>query len=127
MKPEHKQWTQSLILSVLVFGVLAAGACMFVGQRLTGGLTRLRSHHKSMMEVSSEELLLHSSGDDCWIGLDSNVYDLSSYGAQHPGSPDLIYSYCGLVATSDFVKQHSLLLLRKVLFGVEGGQFDRSR
>jgi len=39
----------------------------------------------SVREVSLEELLRHSSREDCWIVIDGGVYDVTSWLPKHPG------------------------------------------
>lgn len=48
-----------------------------------------------------EEVAQHAIADDCWMVIDGDVYDVTSYGATHPGG-DEIYRGCGIDATDYF-------------------------
>ena len=67
----------------------------------------------------------HSSSSDCWMVIEGNVYDVSSYISQHPGR-DSILQGCGIDATDLFTgksrlgKLHSSAaraLLKNLLIG----------
>ncbi len=44
----------------------------------------------------------HSATTDCWIVINNNAYDVSSYIDQHPGGAREILRYCGKDATTGF-------------------------
>jgi len=44
----------------------------------------------------------HSSGSDCWIIVDKNIYNVTSYLNHHPAGPDFITPFCGKDATAGF-------------------------
>lgn len=48
------------------------------------------------------EVTAHNNSDSCWLIVNQNVYDVTSYINQHPGGAELINSYCGLDATTAF-------------------------
>ncbi len=43
----------------------------------------------------------HASQSDCWLIIGDSVYDVTSYGPEHPGGED-IYKGCGKDATKMF-------------------------
>lgn len=43
----------------------------------------------------------HNSKDDCWTIIDGNVYDLTSYVDEHPGSDEILRA-CGVDGTTLF-------------------------
>jgi len=54
----------------------------------------------------------HNSANDCWMIIDSKVYDLTNYLTQHPGGEQTILQYCGQdgsvgFATKDVGRSHS--------------------
>lgn len=57
----------------------------------------------------------HSTKEDCWVILNENIYDLSSYILQHPGGQGPILRTCGGDGSSAFnkVDQHLLPFVQK--------------
>lgn len=48
----------------------------------------------------------HASTDDCWVAIDSGVYDLTRWISEHPGGPSPIESMCGTDGTTAFRDEH---------------------
>lgn len=46
------------------------------------------------------EVQKHSATEDCWVVIDSKVYDLSKYLLSHPAKPEALNQYCGEDATA---------------------------
>ena len=57
--------------------------------------------------LTAEEVLKHSTGNDCWTVINGEVYDLTSYVTSHPGGANLIKAICGKDGTSSFSGQHA--------------------
>lgn len=57
-------------------------------------------------EYSSAELASHASADSCFVVVGGNVYDLTSWIAEHPGGRDAIIGLCGTDGTAAFSQQH---------------------
>lgn len=57
--------------------------------------------------LTSEEVLKHSTGQDCWSVINGEVYDLTSYVSEHPGGADLINAICGKDGSAAFSGEHS--------------------
>lgn len=38
--------------------------------------------------VSTEEVARHDSPDDCWLVIDNQVWDVSSFAPDHPGGAE---------------------------------------
>lgn len=51
-----------------------------------------------------DEVAQHTSSDDCWMVINGNVYDVSSYVRNHPGGNDILKG-CGKEATDMFNTQ----------------------
>lgn len=49
----------------------------------------------------------HATPEDCWAAVEGNVYDLTSWIAEHPGGEDRIIALCGTDATTAFERQHA--------------------
>ncbi len=52
--------------------------------------------------ITRSALISHSSQSNCWLLIDSNVYDVSSYISIHPGGIQVIVDNCGTDATNAF-------------------------
>ncbi|HLP79869.1 MAG TPA: cytochrome b5 domain-containing protein [Acidobacteriota bacterium] len=57
------------------------------------------------IQFTLEEVALHASRTDCWIIVNDNVYDVTSYIPAHPGGTTRITRVCGTDATVDFETQ----------------------
>ncbi len=60
-----------------------------------------------LLDIS--EISKHNTQQDCWIIVNSRVYDVTEYLEYHPGGPETIIPYCGKDATYAFQvdKPHS--------------------
>ena len=65
------------------------------------------SMQKTSGLYSKADVLSHNSKSDCWLIINSNVYNVTSYINKHPGGAFAIISYCGKDATEPFTKIHS--------------------
>lgn len=48
----------------------------------------------------------HNSAESCWSIINGEVYDLTSWIAQHPGGPQAIQQLCGTDGSAQFNAQH---------------------
>ena len=55
--------------------------------------------HRAHKLISAEEVSQHQSRDDCWLVLDSIVYDVSPYMADHPGGAEALLAATKLPPT----------------------------
>ena len=53
--------------------------------------------------ITREEAGRHASKTDCWIVIDNNVYDVSTFLDDHPGGPETIIALAGQDATAQYV------------------------
>jgi cytochrome b involved in lipid metabolism len=53
------------------------------------------------------EISRHNSRNDCYLIINNNVYDVSSYISYHPGGSRIIVSRCGKEVTGIFARIHS--------------------
>lgn len=58
--------------------------------------------------IDGAEVAKHSKKGSCWIVLDSNVYDVTSFLGSHPGGAAILLKQGGGDATSEFEKYHPL-------------------
>jgi cytochrome b involved in lipid metabolism len=69
-----------------------------------------------MPEIKSftrDEVKKHSSANDCWIIIDSEVYDMSTFADLHPGGAGVIMDLAGMDATEAFYGLHRQEVLTK--------------
>lgn len=52
--------------------------------------------------LSMSELAKHNSKTDCWLLINNNIYNVSSYMDMHPGAASTIIPSCGKEATHAF-------------------------
>ncbi len=59
--------------------------------------------------ITEAQLLAHSTLDSCWAAVEGVVFDLSGYGAEHPGGTSQIQALCGTDATAAFSAEHGFV------------------
>lgn len=59
-------------------------------------------------EITLQELSTHNVQEDCWVGFEGKVYDLTDFLPKHPGSAGAIAPYCGTAEefAKAFASQH---------------------
>ena len=53
--------------------------------------------------LTLSEINKHNSANDCWIIIQSNVYNVTNYLNQHPGGSERIIPFCGQDASQAFL------------------------
>ncbi|CAI6332586.1 unnamed protein product [Periconia digitata] len=61
-----------------------------------------------MDSIDGAHVAEHNSKSSCWIVLDSNVYDVTSFLQKHPGGAAIILKQAGTDATREFQNYHPL-------------------
>ncbi|MFA6272319.1 MAG: cytochrome b5-like heme/steroid binding domain-containing protein [Patescibacteria group bacterium] len=61
--------------------------------------------NSAVLSFSTALVAEHSTPTDCWLIIDSGVYDVSNYLISHPGGQSIIIPYCGKDATQAFATQ----------------------
>ena len=97
------KFTLSLIaiFIIMVFGIMTI--VMFLlnnadTKKLTTPVTM------GMRQISGDELMSHTTREDCWILIHGYVYDVTTYASRHPGE-EVIFDGCGKDATDLFEKR----------------------
>eukprot|EP00038_Savillea_parva_P021364 m.34421 g.34421 ORF g.34421 m.34421 type:complete len:1215 (+) comp5137_c0_seq2:283-3927(+) len=57
--------------------------------------------------ISSTELALHNTAEDCWIAAYGDVYDFTEFVEEHPGGVDTIMDHAGMDGTEVFDAVHT--------------------
>ncbi len=55
---------------------------------------------------SAADVAQHANASSCYVNVGGNVYDLTSWIAQHPGGSEAILGLCGTNGTDAFARQH---------------------
>lgn len=94
------------MIGIVVVGIATTAA-------LTQPRTILRSPDKTQAqaqtgskEYSLADVAAHKDGTSCWTAINGEVYDLTSWIAQHPGGEGAILSICGKDGSDAFNNQH---------------------
>jgi cytochrome b involved in lipid metabolism/uncharacterized membrane protein len=56
--------------------------------------------------ITAANVAQHSTPQDCWSIVTTNVYDLTQWISQHPGGPGVIEGMCGIDGTATYNSQH---------------------
>lgn len=51
---------------------------------------------------TTNDVAKHNSPNDCWLIINNNIYDVTTFLGQHPGGASTITPYCGREATQAF-------------------------
>jgi len=106
----NKQYIGVLIIFVIIIGAISIG---FFFENSTsrgdGERVEIPFTDKNLPKYTMAQVSQHSSSDDCFIVVDENVYDITSYvsGEEHPGGQKSIISGCGNNETDRFGRIHS--------------------
>ncbi|ETS79752.1 hypothetical protein PFICI_09605 [Pestalotiopsis fici W106-1] len=65
--------------------------------------------------VSAEEVQKHNQALDCWLVINEEIWDLTTFVSEHPGGASIILKYAGADATVPFREVHSQSIIRENL------------
>lgn len=68
----------------------------------TASVKNESSLSNTAITLNTAEIQKHSTQDDCWMIIDSKVYNLTTYLNSHPGGPGVMLPYCGGDATKAY-------------------------
>jgi cytochrome b involved in lipid metabolism len=57
---------------------------------------------KARTLIAMSEVARHASSEDCWMVIDTRVYDLTAYLPEHPSQPSIILPWCGKEASEAY-------------------------
>jgi cytochrome b involved in lipid metabolism len=52
--------------------------------------------------MTMAEVARHASSEDCWMVIDTRVYDLTAYLPEHPSKPSIVLPWCGKEASEAY-------------------------
>ena len=110
MKTKH-------ILLTLILPALLLGACN-ASTNTTAPISTPLSSPSSSTSYTIADVSSHNTRSSCWVVVNNNVYDVTSFGPQHPGG-DQIYQGCGQDITTYMKNSHKPVdnLLPQFLIG----------
>ncbi|RKU45317.1 hypothetical protein DL546_007268 [Coniochaeta pulveracea] len=77
-----------------------------------------------VMMLNGKQVANHSTKESCWIVIDSQVYDVTSFLQRHPGGAAVILKQGGADATAEFSKVHPLEYVKELPEGSCLGPLD---
>lgn len=100
----------SISLGVLFLAILFGGyfwSVRQVPQPAPQPVTTQTATTTDPSRYTQAQVATHNVSKDCWAIIQGNVYDLTSWIAQHPGGKAAILTICGKDGTSAFEGQHA--------------------
>lgn len=90
---------RELLISI-VLGVVGVGVIgFFLLQKPSSGST---VPHQVKKVLTVADVANHAQESDCWVTVNNNVYDVTSFIPNHSGGPQAIIPFCGKDATQAF-------------------------
>lgn len=93
-----------IILAALVLGGVYFYKNMNSNKAMQTAEENKTTNTETVKEVTQDELAKHSTKEDCWLQIDSNVYDVTNFISKHPGKDAILFG-CGKDATAMFNKR----------------------
>lgn len=88
------------ILGILLVLLFIAG-CQQSNSN-TENIAKNTATNEEVIKITSSDLSTHSTGEDCWVGYKSKIYDVTEFLQKHPGGANAIIPYCG--TSEEFTK-----------------------
>lgn len=112
------------IISTTIFWLAVAGFWFADYLRPAAQLTPV-AEQPSTREYSQAEVARHSLENDCWVAIEGQVYDITSYLPAHPSEPELVMPWCGKESSQAWQTKtrgrphspHAINLLSQYLIG----------
>jgi len=99
------------IFGVVVISIMVAGLVFYQKKKdnqVAGSLvveTVNKLSFSGQTTLSTAEISKHNRTNDCWLLINSKVYDITSYFGSHPGGNSKMLATCGKDATNAYMTQ----------------------
>lgn len=90
---------KELVISLVLVIVVIGGILLSMQKKPA-------STEQTSSSTSKETVAKHNTKDDCWVIVNNNVFNVTSYIPNHPAGPDIIISVCGQDATALFTSRN---------------------
>jgi len=97
---------------IFITSVLGIIGLVIIGNIIINALPKLTTPSPTVQTnttlIQLTDFSKHNNSSDCWIRMNTNVYNITLYLNQHPGGISTILSYCGGQDAADaFATSHS--------------------
>jgi flavocytochrome c len=82
---------------------------------------------KEQKEYSMEEIAKHNKEDDCWVAVNGQVLDVTSFLDRHPGGKPALLLYAGKEASEEFNMLHEANVIEKYAPEVVIGTYKQEK
>lgn len=89
------------IITILIVGlviVVGGSAYYYLG----GNNSNTATNSGNLTSYTMAEITKHNTANDCWMVINSNVYNVTSYVTKHPRAASTIILGCGTDATAEY-------------------------
>ncbi|CAR27505.1 ZYRO0C18524p [Zygosaccharomyces rouxii] len=87
---------------------------LLAGGSVLAALLSLSALDFSDGDIPVKEVMLHNNVNDCWIVLNGEIYDVTSFIGKHPGGAARLLEVAGRDATAKFLQVHSQEVLDRM-------------
>ena len=107
MEENNQKPKVGLVIGVSVLVLIVVGAFFIFGNKKSGTQNQIAtsvqpdSQVDTSKNIAIDEVGKHAVSGDCWLAIEGNVYDVSSFIPKHPGE-NAILQGCGKDATEMF-------------------------
>ena len=76
---------------------------------------QLLARVSTMRKITMQEVERHNTPDDCWVVINGNVYDLTTFHGEHPGGAEVITNNAGKDVSKLFNPVHPKDIIQRML------------
>lgn len=88
------------IIAVLFLGLIVVGGSAYY--YYSGDSSNTTINSGKLVSYTMDEIAKHNTANDCWMVINSNVYNVTSYVTKHPRAASTIIPGCGTDATAEY-------------------------
>ena len=90
-----------IVIAIVLGLILSVGGLFFFRNKSTPSPVISVNTPEAVSEITLMEVSNHSSQTDCWLAIEGQVYDVTSFIPSHPGGEQILLG-CGKDATEMF-------------------------